>query len=63
MGVCLKHRATECFQMLNFQIFNCDYITVYFLDEDEDDGDYKSPRNEDYFTSGSEILSGDEDEE
>ena len=34
-----------------------------FLDEDEDDGYYKSPSNEDCFTSGSEILSGDEDEE
>ena len=34
-----------------------------FVDEDEDDGDYKSPSNEDYFISGSEILSGDEDEE
>ena len=26
-----------------------------FLDEDEDDGDYKSPSNEDYFTSGGEM--------
>ena len=34
-----------------------------FLDEDEDDGYYKLPSNEDCFTSGSEILSGDEDEE
>ena len=63
IGICLKHRATECFQMLYFQFFNRDYITVYFLDEDEDDGYYKSPSNEDCFTSGSEILSGDEDEE
>ena len=26
-----------------------------FLDEDEDDGYYKSPSNEDYFTSGSKM--------